>query len=118
MSEEKWTTGDWKFKPTEDNVSIDEPSCGGSIMSGDTHIARVWNDVSENEEEYIANGNMLSAVKTMYEVLLSIEWIDDMDDYTRRFCPECVKYDYAGHDSDCRLNAALKKARGEMKDNK
>lgn len=111
MSEEKWTRGEWIFEPAEDNVSIDEPACGGSIMSGDTHIARVWNDVSDNEEEYIANGNILSAASDIYKALAAVEWIEEIGENVR-FCPECRRYEAFGHYPECKLNAALKKARG------
>lgn len=76
MSEEKWTAGPWVYEPTKDNFPVDAEydeygSCGGSIMSGDAHIARIWADVSENKEEYIANAHLIKAALDMYDALVS-----------------------------------------------
>lgn len=53
-----------------------------------------------------------SVALILYDVLSAVEWVEQAGK-TVRFCPECKRYEAFGHYPGCKLDAALKKARGE-----
>jgi hypothetical protein len=58
--------------------------------------------------------NLISAAPYMRRVLKQVEWNGFSADETPYTCPACGgEKDHFGHRKDCKLAAALKKARGE-----
>ncbi len=55
--------------------------------------------------------------KILYESLEAVEWIDGQPFYDGEyvtFCPECLNEKKDGHTPECKLNIALRAARGDV----
>lgn len=63
-----------------------------------------------------ANGNVLAAAPDLLSVVEAIEWSAETDREEGGYepaCPMCGCAQFDGHQDDCPLQAAIKKARGQ-----
>jgi hypothetical protein len=81
--------------------------CSGRMITtqtgytGDGFIADV---------DTLANARLIAAAPDMLDVLTAIEWRDCS---CGPECPQCFNFQKVGHRPECKLAAALRKARGQ-----
>ena len=105
---ENWTPGPWTAHTSS---------------SGDWWIVTDRTTKEQNTESIAAtclsskrqqdNAKLIAAAPELYEAISDIEWISGEDE-DLLFCPCCDRYINSGHDGVCKLNDALRKARGEI----
>ena len=105
-----YTPGPWQI---QEYVNYEGWSIWGS---GDGCIAERWyaspRDNSENARMQ-ANARLIAAAPDMLELLEQLEWAG-CDYLGNPICPRCEQRKTARHDMDCALNAAIKKAKGQL----
>ena len=67
----------------------------------------VWAGDANNADD-VATAHLISAAHELLGVIERVEWV-----YSGFICTICGRMRVDGHAPDCKLNAALKKARGE-----
>jgi hypothetical protein len=101
-----WTPGPWKiahFSVVGKNDRL-VANCGGYQTNFDE---------DKIQKESRANTLLISAAPELYEAVKAVEWNGFDSQENGDICPVCCKYKVEGHAHNCKLNAALKKARGE-----
>ena len=87
-----------------------------AICSQDgTHIATVGVPRRSLPEALRATAHLLAASWQLREALRAVEWSGhgEVDGRTQPRCPRCGAAQAAGHATDCAVDLALRKARGE-----
>ena len=104
----KHTEGKWKsfFKNKYKEWNVSLPVLGGMNVA---LCANGVPGVSLKQKE--ANAHLISAAPDMLEVLESVEW--NYYSHHIKTCPCCDWAKDRNHSPDCKLAAALRKARGE-----
>ena len=103
---EKFSSGPWKVDPpigAEHTEVRDNDGRRIAVVAGSYPMRAKTED---------ANAHLIAAAPEMYEILSHLEWIDDSD-YHLPSCPCCRRHAKT-HADDCKLHAALEKARGEI----
>jgi hypothetical protein len=75
-------------------------------LSGPNHYA-------ETMAQHEANAALIATAPDMLEVLEQLEWAG-CDYLGNPICPKCEQRKTVGHYTDCALNAAIKKAKGQQ----
>lgn len=108
----KFTKGPWHVRKDENGntvvATMPEPS---DILPGATqswHLAIVMGTPGKRDKQ--ANANVMAAAPLLYEALAGLEWSQSNH---HRCCPACGRATGTGHFDDCKLNNALRAARGE-----
>ena len=62
--------------------------------------------------KYYADAVLWAAAPELYAALKAVEWIQEIPDIEPT-CPSCFNVKKSGHDKNCQLAAALRKAEGK-----
>ena len=105
----KHTPGPWKVGFRDTISGLSPMIIGGEgHVDGGEHLANVFMMGWPGDGETEPNAYLISAAPQMLEVLEEVEW----ERGSSKNCPSCHQSKAAGHHPKCKLQAAIKKARG------
>ncbi len=102
----------WSVTPDGKTIQV-QNGVGMRVMGEAYAVDRFMKEIEP--ERLLPRISLAASAPELYRVLKSIEW-GGMDPEWAEMCPVCERQEHPygpGHKPDCKLDAALKRARGE-----
>ena len=99
----------------------EEWKLGIKRRNGDITVVTKWHVIAvvKAQKNTEANAALIAAAPDLLALVEAIEWLEHTpwgESFTIHGCPWCHEAQWDGHADDCKRQAAIAKARGEVKD--